>query len=101
MMSLIELTKYQGYLGRVGNAYYNILTAEFNRDNSMILIGAPPRTMYLWNLNTGIIQKVWHVPKQATWKPTASLIYAVAFSADEKYAYCESSDGTGYKWKIN
>ncbi|MBT4963750.1 MAG: PQQ-binding-like beta-propeller repeat protein [Francisellaceae bacterium] len=95
------LTKYQGFWGKVGNAHYNILTAQFNRDDSMVLIGAPPRTMYLWNLNTGAIQQNWQAPKQGTWKPTASLIYAVAFSVDEKYAYCESSDGMGYKWKIN
>lgn len=96
-----NLTKYKGFLKKFSRAYYNVISAEFSESDDMVLIGAPPRNLYLWSIETGAIIQKWSMPIQKTWKPTSSLIYAVAFGEDEKTVYSESSDGYGYQWLIN
>jgi WD40 repeat protein len=96
-----EFTKYSGVLGKFGNANYSVLSSRFNRTESKVLVGAPPKNLYLWDIETGAMSKSWTIPKDTFWKPSTPLIYSVAFDSDETSVYCETSNAKGYKWNIN
>lgn len=85
---------------QLGKREYVIVSAAFSHDDSLLATGAPGKDISIWNTQSGerVLQKEARVRNQ--WKPSGAIIYAVAFTPDDKYLYSESSAGYGEKWLL-
>ncbi|MGB0495401.1 MAG: WD40 repeat domain-containing protein [Kangiellaceae bacterium] len=77
---------------------YIIVSANFSHDDQYLVTGAPGRDISLWDINNGKREKQWRARTRDQWKPSGAIIYAVAFSLDDKNIYSESSAGYGELW---
>ncbi|MDQ7048898.1 MAG: hypothetical protein Q9M92_04875 [Enterobacterales bacterium] len=77
---------------------YVIVSASFSHNEKWLVTGAPGRDISLWDVKTGKRLKRWQVRKRQQGKPSGAIVYAVAFTKDDRYIYSESSAGFGEKW---
>ncbi len=80
---------------------YVVASAAFSHHEKWLVTGAPGRDISLWDVKTGKRLKRWQVRKRQEGKPTSAIVYAVAFSEDDRFIYSESSAGYGEKWSTN
>lgn len=80
---------------------YIIVSASFSHDGQYLATGAPGKQIRLWNATTGkrLLDRRARVRNQ--WKPSGAIIYAVAFSSDDRFLFTESSAGYGEKWDLS
>ena len=79
---------------------YIVVSASFSHDNKQLVTGAPGKNISLWDVKNGKKLKQWRARTREQWKPSGAIIYAVAFSKDNKNIYSESSAGYGEQWII-
>jgi WD40 repeat protein len=79
---------------------YIITSAQFSHDDKRLVTGAPARDISLWRIDNGKRVKRWQARTREQWKPSGAIIYAVAFSPNDRYILSESSAGFGEKWSI-
>ncbi len=77
---------------------YIIVSASFSHDNQQLVTGAPGKNISLWNVKNGKKIKQWQARTREQWKPSGAIIYAVAFTSNDKNIYSESSAGYGERW---
>ena len=79
---------------------YIIVSASFSHDDRYLATGAPGKQVRLWDARTGekILEHKARVRNQ--WKPSGAIIYAIAFTENDRYLYTESSAGYGEKWEL-
>lgn len=80
---------------------YVISAANFSHDSSQLVTGAPGKDISLWEVQTGKRIKQWRARTRQQGKPSGAIIYAVAFSQDDRFVLSESSAGFGEKWRID
>lgn len=95
-----ELKFYRGILGWFSRNIVNVSSVAFSDDDSLVLVGAPPRNAHIWNIRTGDLIQSYTIPKHKVWKPTSAIVYATAFSEDQKSIKVEASNGFGYTWPL-
>ncbi len=80
---------------------YIIVSASFSHDDQHLATGAPGKQVRVWSVKTGelIVDRRARVRNQ--WKPSGAIIYAVAFTPDDRFLYTESSAGYGEKWDLS
>lgn len=79
---------------------YVISSANFSHDGKLLVTGAPGKDISLWQVNSGSRVKQWRARTRQQGKPSGAIIYAVAFTSDDKFVLSESSAGYGEKWRI-
>ena len=96
-----ELTQTPKYLSVLSRPIIHISSARFSDNEEYLLAGAPPRNLYIWDLKDGrLIDKIT-IAKKEVWKPTSAIVYATAFSENNKYVYAIASNGNGYTWSLD
>lgn len=79
---------------------YVVVSASFSHNDKMLTTGAPGKDISLWDVATGKRLQKWRARTRQQGKPSGAIIYAVAFSEDDRFIYSESSAGFGEKWAI-
>ncbi|MFT6732336.1 MAG: WD40 repeat protein [Polaribacter sp.] len=77
---------------------YIVVSASFSHNNKLLVTGAPGKNISLWNVKDGKKIKQWRARTRQQWKPSGAIVYAVAFTQDDKNIYSESSAGYGERW---
>jgi len=68
--------------------------------HKILATGTMPQMLRLWDVQQGVQIKKWRLPKHRFWKPTASIVYAIAFGKDSQTLITEDSSGHENLWEI-
>lgn len=79
---------------------YVISAARFSHGGEYLVTGAPGKDISLWEVATGKREKQWYVRSRKQGKPSGAIVYAVAFTEDDRFVLSESSAGYGEKWAL-
>lgn len=85
---------------KINTSPITLTAAAFSHDNRWLVFGQLPQQLQLWDLSNLRRQKVWTLPKGKFWQPTATVVYALAFDAQNQTVYSEDSTGYGYQWSV-
>lgn len=77
-----------------------ISAASFSPNSRYLATGNLPQALTLWDLETGKSVKTWRLKKPSHWKPSATVIRAVRFSANGRFLITEDSRGEQHAWKL-
>lgn len=80
---------------------YVISAAAFSPSGKWLVTGAPGKDISLWSVASGERVQQWQVRTRKQGKVSGAIVYAVAFSQDERFILSESSAGYGEKWALN
>ncbi len=85
---------------KIGQKLITLSAAEFSQNNKQLITGHTTQRIDLWNIKTGKLEKFWRPKKEAKWRPTASTILALNFSANNKKFYSISTNGYLQRWRV-
>lgn len=77
-----------------------IKSAAFSQDNQRLLVGSASQGVQLWQVGQEKPLAKWRLERAELWKPTAGIVYDVAFSADERSATAVLSNGLVQRWPL-
>ncbi len=83
----------------IGPKLITLSAAEFSKNNKYLLTGHTTQRIDLWDVKLGKLLKFWRPKKDANWRPTASTILSLNFSANSKKFYSIASNGFLQKWR--
>lgn len=75
-------------------------TANFSRDNRLLLTGRPDQVVQLWDLASLTEITRWKMPKRSAWKPTSTAVLAVSFGENEGEYNAIASNGFIHQLKL-
>lgn len=85
---------------QLNSAPMTLSAASFSPDGRYLATGNLPQSLILWDLATGKSVKTWRLSKPTQWKPSATIIRAIRFSADGRHLITEDSRGEQHAWKL-
>ena len=80
---------------------FTITASTFSRDSSLLLTGSPPHNIQLWDVESGKETASWFIPSRFFWRPTASLVLALAFDEHNQHFIAQTTNGLGYQFLLS
>ena len=80
--------------------YMTVSAAVFSPDSTTLLTGRPNQRIDLWDITSGKLLNTWVPQKKHFWRPDTAAIIALAFSADGRYFFSETSSGIAQQWAL-
>lgn len=84
----------------LSQAPLTITSARFSETEHRLALGVLPRNLQLWDIEQGKEIQQWRLARSNVWKPTATVIFAVAFTDNAEELVTEDSRGIGARWQI-
>jgi len=87
-------------LSQLPMRYMTVSAASFSPNGKKLLTGRPNQRIDLWDVKTGDLLNTWQPKKRNVWRPDTAAIIALAFSADGRFFFSETSAGIAQRWRI-
>jgi|GEM_PF-4404683 len=85
-------------LYRLAGHNRSISSAVFSPSERYLAIATVPNGISVWDIKQTKRIRRWILPRPSFFRPSSDIVYALAFSPDEKYIFSEDSRGMGYRW---
>lgn len=72
----------------------------FSPDNRLLATGHPNEEICLWNLESGLKDRCWKVPRLSELRPGV-VVHALAFSPDSRQLISAATNGQTHLWELN
>ncbi len=76
----------------------SITASLFTNDSKTIITGHPPRSIKIWDVQTGHLKKEITISSRSYWRPGASVTLALGLNEHEKILTAETSNGLAYQF---
>jgi len=80
---------------------YVIAAARFAHQKQWIATGSPGRLIKVWDILSGDLLYQFYASPRQQGKPSGAIVYALAFSEDDRRLMSESSAGFGEIWDLS
>ncbi|MEW5008309.1 hypothetical protein A9Q80_00605 [Cycloclasticus sp. 46_83_sub15_T18] len=99
--SRIWNTKTGKMISQLPMRYMTVSAASFSPDSKTLLTGRPNQRIDLWSVKTGELLHTWLPKKRSVWRPDTAAIIALAFAADGRSFFSETSSGIAQQWRLS